>query len=410
MTRRRIPVVAATLALVLIAAAPAVAMDKPRDWVPPPASAVPNHREIWREVIIEIATYVRARKTDAVVLVQGGVELLVKGERESAWEEAQDPYGSNFEKRLPLGTAFRPYMKMIDGIVVDGLYCGPFTFGKPLNEAIKDRRELDRQLAEERARGIHRPPVPQPMGPFSLDPKEELRRAAEIRRESMKVERQRRMIYAIDAARDAGRRLFSLEDCQTQKDVDAALRAADRDRVLTFAAQDNPTTGHLPKTRPNHENAEPIRAVSAARTWLPMLNANSFASRAEWVMALEKTNYDILVIDVAHRGWDGLTPADIAKLKFKSLGSPRLVLAALPLGKTQDTRWYWQKGWEAGNPPFLFAPDSDIPGQFITDLSNPDWKAQLGKIATGIMNAGFDGILFSETDTYLWFEELMPLD
>ncbi|MBF0324005.1 hypothetical protein [Magnetospirillum moscoviense] len=406
MTRLSAPL---ALAL-LLTATQAMAMDKPRDWIPPPASAVPNHREVWRDVIIEIASYAKARKKEAVILVKGGVELLVKGEREAAWEEAQDPYGTNFEKRLPLGTVYRPYMKVIDGLVVDGLYCSTFAFGKPLAEAIKDRRELDRVLAEERARGIQRPPVPQPLGPFSIDPKEELRRAAEIKRESEKIERQRRMIYAIDAARDAGRRLFSLEDCKTPKDADAAMRAADRDRVLTFADADNPTTGHLPKTRPNHENAEPIRSVSAVRTWLPMLNADSFASRAEWVMALQKTNYDIVVVDVAHRGWDGLTPADIAKLKFKALGSPRLVLAALPLGKTQDSRWYWQKGWGAGSPPFLFAPDSDVPGQFITDLANPEWKAQLGKIATGIMDAGFDGIVFTETDTYLWFEELMPLD
>ena len=86
------------------------------------------------------------------------------------------------------------------------------------------------------------------------------------------------------------------------------------------------------------------------------------------------------------------------------------MLAALPLGKTTDTRWYWQKGWETGNPAFLFAPDAEQPGTFITDLSDPAWKEQLGKIVAGIVTAGFDGIMIDETDTYLWFEDLMPLD
>jgi hypothetical protein len=401
---------AAALAL-LLTTAPALALDKPRDWQPPPVASVPNHRELWRSVIIELASYAKkTSKKDFTVLVHGGVELLVKGEREAAWEEVQDPSGSSFEKRLPLGAAWRPYLKVIDGLVIDGLYCGPFAYGKPLDEAVKDRRELDRILAEERTRGINRPPVPQPLGPFSIDPKEELRRAAEVRREAEKVERQRRMVYAIDTARAAGRRIMSLENCKSRQDADAALRAADRDRVLTFAAPDNPHAAVLPKGRPNHENAEPVTSIAAARTWLPMLRGDSFASRAEWVMALEKTNYDVLVIDVAHRGGDGLTPADIAKLKFKSLGAPRLVLAALPLGKTTDTRWYWQKGWETGNPTFLFAPDAEQPGTFITDLSDPAWKEQLGKIVAGIVTAGFDGIMIDETDTYLWFEDLMPLD
>jgi cysteinyl-tRNA synthetase len=400
----------AALLAVVLTAAPALALDKPRDWVPPPVSAVPNHREMWRQVIIELATYAKTRKPDFIVLVRGGMELLVKGDREAAWEEAQDPYGRLFEKRLPLGSTLRPYLKVIDGVVVDGLYCGPYTFGKPLAEAIKDRRDFDRQLAEERARGIQRPPVPQPLGPFSIDPKEELRRAAEVRREADRIERQRRMIYAIDAARDAGRRILSLEDCKTAKEAEAAAKAADRDRVLTFAAADNARTDLLPKGRPHHENAEPMSTISGPRTWLPMLRGESFATRSEWVLALEKTNYDILVLDVAHRGGDGFTRSDIAKLKYKSLGVPRLVLASLPLGKTRDTRWYWQKGWEAGNPPFLFAPDSDEPGSFITDLTDPKWKEQLGKIMAGIIDAGFNGVMIDETDTFLWFEELMPVD
>jgi endo-alpha-1,4-polygalactosaminidase (GH114 family) len=402
---------AAALALVLTTLpAPAPAMDKPRDWVPPPISAIPNHRELWRNVIIEIASYAKARKPDFVVVVHDGIELLVKGKRETDWEEAQDPAGTNFEKRLPDGAAFRPYLKVIDGVVVDGLYCGPYAFGMPLAQAIKERKDLDRQLAEERARGIHRPPVPQPFGPFSLDPREELRRAAEIRREAARIERQRRMVYAIDALRDSGRRVLSLDDCRDPKTADAALSGGDRDKVLVFSAQDNPRADIMPRTRPHHENPDPVKSIAQTRNWLPMLRGESFATRAEWVQAMEKTNYDMIAIDVAHRGSEGLTPADLHKLKFKSLGAPRLVLAALPLGKTKDTRWYWQKGWEAGNPPFLFAPDSDNPGWFITDLNDPDWKAQLGKIAEGIVNAGFDGIFFDEVDTYLWFEDLMPLD
>jgi len=34
----------------------------------------------------------------------------------------------------------------------------------------------------------------------------------------------------------------------------------------------------------------------------------------------------------------------------------------------------------------------------------------LGKYIAGIMDLGFDGVVLDNLDTYLWFEDLMPLD
>lgn len=400
----------AALCLLLAATLPAAAMDKPRDWQAPPPERIPNHREEWRNVVVELATYAKGRSRDFVVLVRGGTELMVKGEREAQWEDLRDPTGKTFEKRLPLRTAFRPYLKMLDGLVLDGLYCGPDALGKPLDKAIRERLDLDATLAEERSRGIQRPPVPTPFGPFSLDPREELRKAAEIRRLAEREERLRRQLYAVDAMRREGRRILSIENCKTQKDVDSAYKGADRDRVLTFAGIETEALDTLPKGHPRSENAQPVTTITAARNWLPLLRADRFGSKAEWVMSMERTNQDVLLIDVAHRGADALTKDDVARLKYKVMGAPRLMLAVLPVGKAYDWRWYWQKGWEAGNPPFLVAPIAEEPGSFVTDMADPKWKELLGKYLTGIMDLGFDGVVLDNLDTYLWFEELMPLE
>lgn len=397
-------------ALSLLLALPASAMDKPRDWQAPPVSSIPNHREDWRNVVMELSTYAKGRNKDFVVLVRGGTELVVKGEREALWEELRDPNGKTFEKRLPLRTVFRPYLKTLDGLVLDGLYCGPDALGKPLDKAIRERLDLDATLAEERARGIQRPPVPTPFGPFSLDPREELRKAAEIRRMAERDERQRRMLYAVDAMRQQGRRILSIESCKTQKEVDAAYAGGERDRVLTYAGVETDNLNTLPKGHPRGENALPVTTITAARNWLPLLRADRFGTKAEWVMSMERTNQDVLFIDVAHRGADALTKEDVKRLKYKELGAPRLMLAVLPVGKAYDWRWYWQKGWEAGNPPFLFAPIPAEPGTFITDMADPKWKELLGKYLAGVMDLGFDGVVLDNLDTYLWFEELMPLE
>ena len=402
---------AVTLVLAfLLATTPAMALDKPRDWIPPPLTSIPNHREMTREAVLELANYAKARKKEFVVLMRGGVELVVKGEREAVWEDIQDPNGKDFEKRLPVGAAIRPLVKLLDGIVVDGLYCGQYRFERPLAQEIKERKQLDAELARERKQGIHRQPIPVPVGPFSNDPAEELRKAGEVKAKQALAEQQRRIVYAIDALQSEGRRVLALDDCAAAKDAEASFRNSDRDRVLGFASVGTPRHDQMPKAKPHREDAQPIAAITAARNWLPLLKLDRFGSRDEFVQAIEDSNYDMVVVDVAHRGADSLTKADVYRMKFKKLGPPRLVLAVMPLGRAFDWRWYWQKGWEAGTPPFLFALDDEEPGAFITDIGSPDWKKLLGKYLVGIMDLGFDGVMLDDVGTYLWFEDLMPLD
>lgn len=394
--------------LALAVATPATALEKPKGWEPPPPAQVPNFRADMREVVVTLANYAKGRKRDFIVLVHNGVELAVKGRREVTWEELRDPDGRAFEKRLPEGAVYRPYVRNIDGVILDGLFCGPDAFGKPLAKAMEERKAQDRQSLEDKAKGIQRPAVPSEFGPFSIDPQEELRRATEIRRKAEREERQRRTLYAIQAMQEEGRRVLSMETCKAQKDVSAAYDASDRDRVLSYAGTGPVTL--VPKGHPRAENANPVSTVTAARNWLPMLRGDAYGSKAEWVQALRQSNEDLLVVDVAHRGDSPLNREDVAKLKFKELGSPRLVLAVLPVGKAFDWRWYWKTGWEAGNPPFLFAPDTEHPGSFVTVVADPQWRELLGKYLTGILDMGFDGVVLDDVDTYLWFEDLMPLD
>ncbi len=400
-----------TLLGMLLPPLPALALEKPKDWVPPPIEKIPNHREAARAIVVELSSYAKKRNKNFLVLIRNSVELVVKGEREVQWEDFRDPQGLTFEKRLPLGTVFRPYMKALDGIILDNIYCGPDAFGIPLAKAIEDRKTYDRILAEEKAKGIQRPPVPNPYGPFSLDPAEELRRAAELRHKAQREERQRRQLYAIDALQGMGRPLFSMEQCATPDDAKKAAVESDVDGVLSFITTDRSGKFNLlPAGRPRYENAKTTTTLGAVRNWLPMLRSDSFTTRPEWVSALSRTNQDLLLIDVSHGGTDPLTKEDIHRLKFKELGVPRLVLAVLPVGKAYDWRWYWQKDWQAGSPPFLFAPVPEDPGSFITDISDPKWKELVGKYLAGIVDLGFDGVVLDDMDTYLWFEELMPLE
>lgn len=394
----------------LTVAFPARAFDKPRDWEPPPPESVPNHREQWRMVVTELAAYAKGRKKDFLVVMHGGLDLLVKGKREIAWEELQDPTGKQIEKRLPEGGIFRSTLQVIDGVLVDGLYCGDAALGKPLSVAIKERRERDKEIAREKAQGVERPPVPQQMGPFSIDPDVERRRFQEIRRATERLEYQRRLLYVADALGDEGRRLLSLDFCKDGKETSSAYAGGERDHVLTFASTEPEPLTSLPKGSPHGESAALVMTLKDARNWLPLVRPDHFGSKTAWVEALGRTNHDVVVLDVSYRGADALTKDDVKSLKFKRMGTPRLVFATLPVGRAYDWRWYWKREWKAGDPAFLFALDEGQPGAYLTDVGNTAWREILGKYITGIIDLGFDGVIVDDLDTYTWFEDLMPIE
>ena len=392
-------------------AGPVFAQERPLDWKSPLPESVPNYREHWRKTVMELSNYAKARNPKFVILVKVGAELLVRGAREEEWDNVQDPTGINYDKRLPLGAGFRPYIKAIDGVVFNNIYCGDTAFeNKPIDDLIKARLVEDEKLKQEQRAGVIRTPPAVEQGPFSNDPKIEIARAAEIRRIADLDDHKRRALRAIGALKTFNRSILSIEDCPTPAAADQAMRLAERDHVLTFAATQNSNLDFFPKARPLHENPNPIANITQVRTWLPIVKGDKFGSREEWLTAMTKTNYDALVIDVGWRGIDLFTKSDIARLKYKSLGVPRMVFAEMPMGRAFDWRWYWQKGWEAGNPPFLFAVDRREPGSFIIDPMSPQWLEILGKYIAGVMDLGFDGVMMDDIDTYLWFEDLMPLD
>ncbi|MEO0034776.1 MAG: hypothetical protein RLZZ501_799 [Pseudomonadota bacterium] len=397
-----------TLALLLAGglAGPAAALDKPRDFNPPMPEQVPNFRAQTRDVLIELASYAKKRDPHFQILLRNGVELLAKGDWEEQWDALHDPAGTNFYRRLPPRAVYRPLVKLLDGLVIDGLYCGKRAFDQPLDAALKARRADDAVIDRDKKLGVIRPPLPTEMGPFSNDPAVELRRAAEIQEKIERIERQRRILYAVDAMRAENRVLLSVESCAGPA-ATAALRAGARDHVVPYVT----ASGRLdegPKTHPPGENSAEATSLGAVRAWLPLLRSDRFGDKGAFVDAVAGDNDDLVVIDVAQRA-QGLTKDDLTRMKFKKMGPRRMVFAVLPIGRAYDWRWYWQKGWEVGNPAYLFAHDA-APGSYIVDLANGEWKALLGKYLTAVMDLGFDGVLFDDADTYLWFEELMPID
>ena len=402
-----------TLAVLLALLGPSLsvqAQERPRDWQPPLPESVPNYREEWRQIIMELAKYAKGRNPKFVILLRDGQELLVKGQREVDWDKVRDPTNVNFDKRLPLGAPFRTFLRSIDGVVFDQLYCGDAGVDKPMDDMIRARKDEDDRILRDRLAGIEEPGPSIELGPYSADPKVEMARSQDLQHRADIAERRARLMRGLAVLKGERKTILSIENCPSQAMADNAWKWGVRDHVATFAAVNDAALDQLPKGHPLHENAQPVDNASKIQSWLPMASGIHYGGKDEWVSALMLTSYDAIMIDVAWRATELITKADVAKLKYKNLGAPRMILAEMPMGRAYDWRWYWNKDWVAGNPAFLFAVDQRCPGVFVTDPLSPQWKEILGKYLAGIVDLGFDGIIMDDLDTYLWFEDIMPLD
>jgi len=332
------------------------AMRKNRNIPFTPFEQIPNHRQLMRDIVQVLSGYAKARNPHFGILARNAPELLVKDRREWDLETGQDIEGAAAEKYSPVGSIISPYQQAIDAMLIDGLFCG-------MNEIDHPTEQADAK-------------------PF-LD--------------------------ALVALRKENRRVLSIEYAKDKQQVSAALKKAEQAKVLAYLDQDgNKLLGHIPGSRPPAENAQHVTGLDGVRNFLPMLQATSFANRAEWISALAETNYDLLLVDPFWRD-EGLTFADVKALKQKRLGSDRLVFARLSLGRALTNRFYWKKEWTVGSPAWLVevAPEQSDP--IIVRYWDNDWKAILGKFMQGLIDLGFGGVLLDDLDTYLYFEAMMPI-
>ena len=321
------------------AAGDAPAKKKRRDIPFTPLEQIPNHRQLMRDMVVAISDYAKKRNPRFVVVVRNAPGLLVKETREWRWETLRDP--DNTEKYPKVGTINRPYLKAIDGMLVDGLSYGLPDFGKPTDGGLV-----------------------------------------------------KTMLAAGDVIRREGRRLLDIDYCNSKAQMaDAEAKAAKAGALAYIDRDGDRRLDHIAPGLPMHENPDPIRDLAAARNFLPLLRSERFATRSAWYEALAATNYDLLLLDTFWRETDSLTFDQVRALRYKRLGIDRMVLGVLPLSLARDTRFYWKPDWKLGNPSFLVAPNPEDPAETIVSYWDAKWKELIGKYIQGIVDLGVDGVL-----------------
>lgn len=304
-------------------------------------------RDDMRRFIRKISRTARRLKSDFVVLTQGGLELLEK-------IDAIDTTRS-----VPSST----YIRALDGIVVRSLFLHP-----PIIKA----------------KGV-------------------------VIRTEEKVKAE--MLRLADLAKRRGLRVLVTDFVGNATLAQEVLRRGAEKGYVPFAATG---AGYIfnrippfPR-RPFEENPRNVTGMKQVRNFLYITDSSHFDRQEDFVLTLNNTNFDAVVIDVFHRGRKPFTKRSVRGMKFKKLGARRLVLAQMNIGEADSFRYYWKSDWREGSPSFLASPKAGNPDTHYVRYWDPAWQkiiaGDVNSYLYGIFAQGFDGVVIDGVEAYRFFE------
>jgi endo-alpha-1,4-polygalactosaminidase (GH114 family) len=313
---------------------------------PPVPATLVDPREAMRDYITEISTYARKQNRNFAIMTMGGLELF----------EKVDPVDPT--KRAPAST----YIRSIDGLIVRELNYHPPRDNKP------DTR------TDEKVRG-------------------EMMRLANI-------------------GLERGLKFWSIDYAANQAMAEAGIKAAEAKSFIPFPMFNaNGRFDRLPgfPARPLNENPDSIIGIGHVKNFMVLTDTMRWDTQEQFVQAIDDTNYDAIVLDSFFRGREPFDKRAIDEMKYKKLGSRRLVLAMLNIAQAEDYRFYWKPNWKEGSPSFIQAPLEGEPDKFNTRYWDPAWKQIISgnpnSFLYGLITQGFDGAVLEGVESYKAVEQ-----
>lgn len=161
-------------------------------------------------------------------------------------------------------------------------------------------------------------------------------------------------------------------------------------------------------TRLVDENDADIYSMAHVRNYLYLINPGRYDTKEQFIEAIRKTNFDMVVIDMYFDDDVPLTPDDIELLRQKANGGKRIVLCYMNIGAAENWRYYWGRGWALGSPKFLRKRYEGYDNEVYVEFWDLAWQ----KIIFGndnsylkkIIDAGFDGTYLDNTEAYIELE------
>jgi len=214
----------------------------------------------------------------------------------------------------------------------------------------------------------------------------------------------------LERARKAGLKVFVMDYTTDPEKVDQSWAKNSEQGFVSLAAhQPHSQMDSLPPypTRPFGENPQNIISLDNVKNFSYIGNSAAFGRQDEFAMKMHDTNHDMIFVSVFH-GRSPLSRRTIETLKYKKLGSRRLVMAVIDIGSAASYKYYWQDDWQEGYPSFISAPSYSDPDKYHVEYWQPEWRDLItgtpNSFVYGLIAQGYDGVLLEGSSAYRYFE------
>lgn len=182
-----------------------------------------------------------------------------------------------------------------------------------------------------------------------------------------------------------------------------AFNYASNENWISFPrTSDNYDYKNIPSTIFN-ENTDNITNLSQAKNYLYLISTNNYTSKADFLNAIQATNYDAIIID-AYFDESLLTATEINSLKTKANGSLRLVIAYMNVGAAEKYRYYWQSDWRKGKPNWLKKKYDGYDDEIWVEFWEQEWKNIIfgnnESYTKKLIDAQFDGAYLDNVEAF----------
>ncbi|MDV7338552.1 hypothetical protein RYZ26_03020 [Terasakiella sp. A23] len=211
----------------------------------------------------------------------------------------------------------------------------------------------------------------------------------------------------LKVANDVGLKVFTIDYASKPKDVDKAIRFAQKNKFVPYVAPgrgfQNNKLPNWPR-RPVNENSHTISNVGLVKNYLLIEESSRMGSAAEYAMKIHNTNYDLVATPVFHHRSQTLGRDNVRKMQFKKLGSRRPVLAIMNIGTADVGAFYWKDSWRQGNPSFVLELAPFSSDHHLVQYWHPSWhQLMYGNTMSylyGIIKEGYDGVVLDGVNVY----------
>ncbi len=204
---------------------------------------------------------------------------------------------------------------------------------------------------------------------------------------------------------------FSIEQCSSKADVDAAITRSILDQKASYIFTDINKSFQNTYTQPIiNDSARNIEHALQAKNISFILNDNHYLYAEQMVHEISNSNYDIVVINPLFHNIAPFSAEDIARMKYKKNGAKRLLIANINVSEASEQDIFWDPYWKENPPNWLAHPSFTTPNAYIAEYWSKEWRQILSKHFKNIIMSKYDGAFFTGIENHKFFEQQTPLE